>query len=283
MATIICPFSSSQCQFFTSFTTEIVTFLIQLTYSWTCPLFLTLPPTFIQAHPHPLRSYSTLCSPDLTWDFLLLYLFSIHGTVKNVNEGNKIHSLILCLWELLWFHFITAPVPVPELYLDHKKHSFPTYFLENLAFLHIKLFYKERIDKFIKFIVKCEWKNIEWRKSKTQIYTVSMGTFLIPFSYGSGFATAKNYGPTVLVSVSQHCSNIPLLLSKGNDKRLEVWLNENSLQISPLPQYRLSCRGNMKNSTWAWILKKSMGARHRVGIGLSYRPAKLHRLAELMP
>jgi hypothetical protein len=31
------------------------------------------------------------------------------------------------------------------------------------------------------------------------------------------------------------------------------------------------------------FLKKSMGARHRVGIGLSYRPARLHRLAELMP
>jgi hypothetical protein len=31
------------------------------------------------------------------------------------------------------------------------------------------------------------------------------------------------------------------------------------------------------------FLKKSMGARHRVGIGLSYRPAMLHRLAELMP
>jgi hypothetical protein len=26
-----------------------------------------------------------------------------------------------------------------------------------------------------------------------------------------------------------------------------------------------------------------MGARHRVGIGLSYRPARLHRLEELMP
>jgi hypothetical protein len=33
----------------------------------------------------------------------------------------------------------------------------------------------------------------------------------------------------------------------------------------------------------AGIFKKSMGARHRVGIGLSYRPARLHRLAELMP
>jgi hypothetical protein len=33
----------------------------------------------------------------------------------------------------------------------------------------------------------------------------------------------------------------------------------------------------------AGIFKKSMGARHRVGIGLSYWPAGLHRLAELMP
>jgi hypothetical protein len=33
----------------------------------------------------------------------------------------------------------------------------------------------------------------------------------------------------------------------------------------------------------SWNLKKSMGARHRVGIRLSYRPARLHRLAELMP
>jgi hypothetical protein len=35
--------------------------------------------------------------------------------------------------------------------------------------------------------------------------------------------------------------------------------------------------------TRAGIFKKTMGARHRVGIGLSYRPARLHRLAELMP
>ncbi len=34
---------------------------------------------------------------------------------------------------------------------------------------------------------------------------------------------------------------------------------------------------------WAGIFKNSMGARHRLGIGLSYRPARLHRLAELMP
>ncbi len=31
------------------------------------------------------------------------------------------------------------------------------------------------------------------------------------------------------------------------------------------------------------IFKQSMGARNRVGIGISYRPAWLHRLAELIP
>jgi hypothetical protein len=35
----------------------------------------------------------------------------------------------------------------------------------------------------------------------------------------------------------------------------------------------------------SWNFKKIqyMGARHLVGIGLSYRPARLHRLAEIIP
>jgi hypothetical protein len=33
----------------------------------------------------------------------------------------------------------------------------------------------------------------------------------------------------------------------------------------------------------SWNFKHFMGARNRVRIGLSYRPARLHRLAELMP
>jgi hypothetical protein len=33
----------------------------------------------------------------------------------------------------------------------------------------------------------------------------------------------------------------------------------------------------------AGIFKQSMGARNRFGIGLSYRPDRLHRLAELIP
>jgi hypothetical protein len=36
-------------------------------------------------------------------------------------------------------------------------------------------------------------------------------------------------------------------------------------------------------SCGAEIFKQSMGAWNRVGIGISYRPARLHRLAELIP
>jgi hypothetical protein len=37
------------------------------------------------------------------------------------------------------------------------------------------------------------------------------------------------------------------------------------------------------SETRAGIFKQSMGTRDRVGIGLSYRPTRLHRLAEFMP
>ncbi len=45
---------------------------------------------------------------------------------------------------------------------------------------------------------------------------------------------------------------------------------------APSPQHRIFCHQEIR----AGIFKQSMGARHRVGIGLSYRPA---RLAELIP
>ncbi len=41
--------------------------------------------------------------------------------------------------------------------------------------------------------------------------------------------------------------------------------------------------GTLLYLTWAGIFKHSMGARNRVGIGLSSRPARLHRLAEYIP
>jgi hypothetical protein len=36
-------------------------------------------------------------------------------------------------------------------------------------------------------------------------------------------------------------------------------------------------------SNCAGIFKQSLGARNQVGLGLSYWPARLHRLAELIP
>ncbi len=32
---------------------------------------------------------------------------------KLLTEGNQIYNFTLSLWELLWFHFITVPDPVP--------------------------------------------------------------------------------------------------------------------------------------------------------------------------
>ncbi len=40
---------------------------------------------------------------------------------------------------------------------------------------------------------------------------------------------------------------------------------------------------SVKQAVRAGIFKQSMGSRNRVGIGLSYRPARLHRLAEFVP
>jgi hypothetical protein len=47
--------------------------------------------------------------------------------------------------------------------------------------------------------------------------------------------------------------------------------------VYPVSLYRSdqSSELEFQNSLW--------GARNRVGIGLSYRPARLHRLAELIP
>ncbi len=46
----------------------------------------------------------------------------------------------------------------------------------------------------------------------------------------------------------------------------------------------LSDRSNKPlTSNCAGIFKQSMGARNRVGIGMSYRPVRLHGRAELIP
>jgi hypothetical protein len=68
-----------------------------------------------------------------------------------------------------------------------------------------------------------------------------------------------------------------------------VWnLVRNRVVVPTRQAYRLaeSIPGLLKSfkiRAQCWILEQVMGARNRVGIGLSYRPARLHRLAELIP
>jgi hypothetical protein len=51
-------------------------------------------------------------------------------------------------------------------------------------------------------------------------------------------------------------------------------------------RYSCTLRGNSSRlfsiSEQSWTFKESMGARNRGGRGLSYRPARLHRLAEFI-
>jgi hypothetical protein len=42
-------------------------------------------------------------------------------------------------------------------------------------------------------------------------------------------------------------------------------------------------KGKEGPANQSWNFKQSMGARNRVRIGLSYQPARLHRLAEFIP
>jgi hypothetical protein len=49
-----------------------------------------------------------------------------------------------------------------------------------------------------------------------------------------------------------------------------------------LTSKEVPCRATSFDSC-AGIFKQSIGARNRVGIGLPYRPASLHSLAELVP
>jgi hypothetical protein len=56
--------------------------------------------------------------------------------------------------------------------------------------------------------------------------------------------------------------------------RVWMWYSRSSAWLDYQCQVQLSCAG---------ILEQSMGARNRVGKGLSHRPVRLHRLAESIP
>jgi hypothetical protein len=75
------------------------------------------------------------------------------------------------------------------------------------------------------------------KKSKTQFYTVSVRTFVIPFFYGSGSSTAKSYGfhgsgsATLQPSLDPKMKNLDLLELEdvGGD------LNEEGVQLALVP------------------------------------------------
>ncbi len=114
--------------------------------------------------------------------------------------------------------FWQVPVLVPTPYLNHKKHNI----WKKSCFLHIKLFYEEtKIDKSIKFIVKCEWKKmIQWRKSNKQFQQTTDVSLRLRSSSGS--ANVRNYtsvevwpvGPAVWMTLHKvhkhsHCILLP--------------------------------------------------------------------------
>jgi hypothetical protein len=68
------------------------------------------------------------------------HLFSVDPALTKVCGG-----ISAVLWNrnyFLWFRFRL------QRYLDHKKQIFQKNLWKNLSFLHSKLFYKEKIDKF---------------------------------------------------------------------------------------------------------------------------------------
>ncbi len=76
-------------------------------------------------------------------------------------------------------------------------------------------------------------------------------------------------------------------MNQSQDKRVEVWRNGGEEEGWTADKMELDRRagGGAGGAAGlsAGIYKQSIGARNRVGIGLSYQPARLHSLAELVP
>jgi hypothetical protein len=120
---------------------------------------------------------------------------------------------------------VTVPVP----YLDHKSTDFKKVFEKNLAFLHSKLFYKERIDKFHQIYCKMWMKKILNEGNHLIKYTILYCAFVRTFHYGSG--TVINYGSgsnfltsygsgskrqkVTVPTVPQHCLYTPFFFVFG--------------------------------------------------------------------
>ncbi len=85
-----------------------------------------------------------------------------------------------------------------------------------------------------------------------------------------------------------NCPDQSLIIAAGlplHTRHGKLWHFTPFLNVPSLPRYTVKkiWKGS-KRRCWmpSWNFKQSLGARNRVGIGLSNRPARLHRLAELI-
>jgi hypothetical protein len=81
------------------------------------------------------------------------------------------------------------------------------------------------------------------------------------------FKTSPPFPPLILLPIPE---SVPSMERSKREGDLSTMVH---IQVSIDGQDRL-CAG---------IFKQSMGTRNRVGVGLSYRPARLKRLAKLIP
>jgi hypothetical protein len=66
-------------------------------------------------------------------------------------------------------------------------------------------------------------------------------------------------------------------------RRHELKRGQSYFRLSNNFVWKINCSFLDSSSYRAGIFTESMGARNQGGIGLSYRPARLHRLAEFIP
>jgi len=71
-----------------------------------------------------------------------------------LNERNQIDNFLLCLWELLWFHYITVQVPLSSVV----KVQFRFRYGKKLRFLHLQFRFRNTGYK----TTKIESKIGEW-------------------------------------------------------------------------------------------------------------------------
>ncbi len=90
-----------------------------------------------------------------------------------------------------YFRKVTVPVPAP--YLDHKMLIFQEYFWNFFAFLHSKLFYKEKIQKFQQIYCKM-WMKIFFNEGNLIHNFISSSGSGTVICYGSGSDFLTSYG-----------------------------------------------------------------------------------------